>query len=244
MGNVLYNQGQHDQAMEAYTTSLNIELDVYGSGHPNLACTYGNIGNIHSSANRFDEAMKQYHKALAIQLAALGPNHPHVAAMHSNMGNVLGNQGKYDAAIEQYQTCLAIELAVAPNHPNAARVCSKIGRVLYFQQKYQEAAEQIQQCLAIQLAAPEPNNAAIETTREELRQLEVLCDTGAETDLLLLSEQGAKDLLECLQETGGTVVGAQAKRQKTNGVVGTAAMLASALNNDAGLQAEKEAPVP
>ena len=82
MGNVFYNKGDYDAALEHYKKALDIELPVLGEKHPSVATTYSNMGNVFYNKGDYDAALDHYKKALDIQLAVLGEKHPSVATTY------------------------------------------------------------------------------------------------------------------------------------------------------------------
>ena len=48
IGLVHHNKGEYDKALEHYKKALAIDLKQLGPEHPDLASTYGNIGNVHN----------------------------------------------------------------------------------------------------------------------------------------------------------------------------------------------------
>ena len=57
MGIVYYRQGKQEEALGAYSKALEIQLKVLGPEHPDVAGSYGNLGNIYNSQGKQEEAL-------------------------------------------------------------------------------------------------------------------------------------------------------------------------------------------
>ena len=69
---------------------------------PDVAKSYGNIGNVLDDMGKPEEALVHMQKGLEIQLKLLGSDHPDVAASIKNIGIVYHNKGDRAAATEMY----------------------------------------------------------------------------------------------------------------------------------------------
>jgi tetratricopeptide (TPR) repeat protein len=58
MGNLFYERGDFDAALEKYQEGLAVERSVLHSLHPNITVTLTNIGQIHKQRGEYSEALK------------------------------------------------------------------------------------------------------------------------------------------------------------------------------------------
>ena len=87
LGNVLFNQGMYQEAIDQYKEALRIK--------PNYAWTHNNLGNVFANQGKYQEAADQYREALRIN--------PNYAEAHYNLGNaylMIGNRG---LALKEYE---------------------------------------------------------------------------------------------------------------------------------------------
>ena len=90
MGNTLQEQGNLDEAIEAYKKAISIHPD-YAEAH--------NGCNVLQEQGDLDEAIEAYKKHLK----------PDYAEAHNNMGVALQDQGNLEGAMEAYQKAISIK---------------------------------------------------------------------------------------------------------------------------------------
>ena len=75
-GNVYNSLAQYDDALEAYSKSLDIKIKLVGQDSPLMADTLVNIGVVYYRQGKAAEAKERFARAYKIRLDKLGPNHP------------------------------------------------------------------------------------------------------------------------------------------------------------------------
>ena len=70
-----------------------IELTTLGTEHPDVAASYGNMGNSWSSKGEYEKALELYKQCLAIRLKTLGAEHPDVIAVAKNAIKLANENG-------------------------------------------------------------------------------------------------------------------------------------------------------
>ena len=92
MGNVWFQQGRFDDAIEQYQRSITLK--------PNYPEAHNNLGVALSRRGKFDDAIAEYQRALVAS--------PLNDEAHDNWGVALAAQGRAVDAIEQYRQAIAI----------------------------------------------------------------------------------------------------------------------------------------
>lgn len=92
-------------------------------GHPNLAVTLGDIGELEKDAKRYDKAREQFDLALELLESLLGRDHLHAAPILFQYGETYRLQGKYKEALSYYERVIPILLrSFGPQHSRLATV--------------------------------------------------------------------------------------------------------------------------
>jgi tetratricopeptide (TPR) repeat protein len=162
----LYHQGRYSEAAEVAEEALAVAEKTFGPGHPLVATSLNNLGELYrlqgsyteaealymvaTSLNNlgelyrlqgsYTEAEALYKRALKIREKALGPDHPHVAASLNNLAVLYKAQGKYAEAEPLYKRALGIvEEALGPDHPLVATICENMAKLCRQMGKEDEA---------------------------------------------------------------------------------------------------------
>ena len=106
LGLALQEQGELDQAIQAYHRALEI--------NPNYSEAYNNLGIALKEQENLDDAIQAYHRALEIN--------PNYSEAYNNLGNVLKEQGKLDDAVLAYRSALGINPDYSEAHNNLGLV--------------------------------------------------------------------------------------------------------------------------
>ena len=144
MGNALKDQGELDQAIEAYTKALSIR--------PDYAEACYNMGNTLHDQGKLDEAIEAYEKALSLK--------PVYAEVYNNIGITLQEQGKLDEAMEAYEKALSLK-------PDYAEAYNNIGITLQEQGKPEKAIKAYEKALSIKPDYAEAYNNMGNTLQEQ-----------------------------------------------------------------------------
>ena len=150
VGNLYYNQGKYDLALEKYEESLRIYEWVLGHDHPDVARSLHGIASVYYHQGKYDLALEKYEESLRIDELMLGHDHPSVASSLNNIALVYKDQGKYDLALEKYEESLHIkELMLGHDHPSVATSLNNIASLYDNQGKYDLALEKYEESLRI-----------------------------------------------------------------------------------------------
>ncbi|PKP18710.1 MAG: hypothetical protein CVU05_12980 [Bacteroidetes bacterium HGW-Bacteroidetes-21] len=105
LGNIQYDQGNFDKALEYYFKALKIHEEL-GNIQEKSGC-YVNIGNVYYDEGLLDKSNEFYLKALKI--AEELDDKKSMSKCYNNIGNLLLSLGKYDEGIEYYLKSLKIK---------------------------------------------------------------------------------------------------------------------------------------
>ncbi|CAF4220784.1 unnamed protein product, partial [Rotaria sordida] len=159
LGWAYYDMGEYSKALSSYEQSLEIRKIALLPNHPDLASSYGNIGNVYKDMGEYSKALSSHERSLEIRKIALPPNHPDLAASYNNIGNVYRTMGEYSKALSSYERSLEIrKIALPPNHPDLAASYNNVGLVYNNMGEYSKALSSYERSLEIQKIALPPNH--------------------------------------------------------------------------------------
>ncbi|MBQ9347983.1 MAG: tetratricopeptide repeat protein [Oscillibacter sp.] len=140
MGYLLKKQGNYESALSKYLWGVEIEKDVLGPIHLDVAATYSKIGIVYRILQDYLRAKEYYQNSFLIRKEILGNEHPDTAISYSDIGEVYCGQGDYSHALEYCQKALQlIEKASGPKHRYMAITFNIIGNIYYVQENYSQA---------------------------------------------------------------------------------------------------------
>jgi tetratricopeptide (TPR) repeat protein len=101
-------------------------LEIRGElspGHPVLAGTLGDVGELQKDTGKYDKAIESFQQALAILESQLGMDHMYAAPILFQYGDTLRLQGKDEEALALFmRTITILERAFGPDHARLATV--------------------------------------------------------------------------------------------------------------------------
>jgi serine/threonine protein kinase/tetratricopeptide (TPR) repeat protein len=129
---------------------LDMDRQLLGDRHPNVAEDYINLAAIQFEQGHFPEAEKYDRQALEIIQAWFGRDHPETSSILTILARVLTAQGKLDEAVALLRESLTIqERAYGNAHPRVASTVSELGKVALEQGKLNEAEADFNRAEAI-----------------------------------------------------------------------------------------------
>jgi tetratricopeptide (TPR) repeat protein len=131
-GNVHATLGQFDQALQAYSLTLQID--------PNKAGAYTNIGVVYYQTGKLDLAVQQFQQALAID--------PTDADTNYLLGAAYVQKNDLVSAEKSFQTALTLD-------PNSTAAYIGLGNVDLLRKNYDQAVANLQKALGVQPNSPE-----------------------------------------------------------------------------------------
>ncbi|XP_046854991.1 uncharacterized protein LOC124448023, partial [Xenia sp. Carnegie-2017] len=161
-GNVFYETGNYDKAIEFHEKALEIQKQSLGPNHVDVAGSLNNLGNVYKDTGNYDKAIEFHEKALEIRKQSLGPNHVDVATSLNNLGSVYRGTGNYDKAIEFHEKALEIrKQSLGPNHVDVAASLNNLGIVYIITGNYDKSIEYYEKALEIQKQSLGPNHVDV-----------------------------------------------------------------------------------
>ena len=132
--------GRYEQAVQALDANLQLQLEILGPGHIDLAMTRTNLANALERQGDLVAAESNLRAALAGFEGAYGPEHPAIAVVLTNLGNVLTSREQIDAAQPVFERALEVaEAAFDPDHPVVSSAYNNVGENLHARGKLDEA---------------------------------------------------------------------------------------------------------
>ncbi|MBV8552172.1 MAG: tetratricopeptide repeat protein [Acidobacteriaceae bacterium] len=160
-------RGQLESGRDLMTRSLELEEQVNGPDHPNVAIRANNLADTLIALGQFDLAIQHLQRALRIDESARGPDHSFVAIRLFNLGRALLRKGDLKTSLEYAKRALEIdEKALGPCHHRVALDSDLIGIVLYHREEKDDLANALtyaRRALSIDLELFGPNHVEIAT---------------------------------------------------------------------------------
>lgn len=140
VANILYKNGEHDQALGLYRKALGIWEGVPVKEHRATALCHYHIGMVLSEKGQYDAALEEFRKAAEIEAVILGKAHPDYARTISNIGFALRKKGDDDEALVQFRRALRIrENVLGEDHFETGKSLENIGETLRMMGRNDEA---------------------------------------------------------------------------------------------------------
>ena len=83
--------------------ALEIQINVLGAKHIDVAKSYNNLGVVHRALGQLEQAKDYHQQALEIQVNVLGAKHIDVAGSYNNLGAVHQELGELEQAKDYHQ---------------------------------------------------------------------------------------------------------------------------------------------
>ena len=116
-------RASHEQALGIFRKAL-------PAGHPHIAESLNNLGNVQYALRDYAGARASHEQALGIRRKALPPDHPDIAESLNNLGIVQYELRDYAGARASHEQALGIRRkALPPDHPDIATSLNNLGVV-------------------------------------------------------------------------------------------------------------------
>ncbi len=131
-------QGHHEDVLDAFRKSLDIQLASLPADHPDLARSYNNIASVYCSMGRYEDGLNNCKCALAIYLKRMPENHPNLAILYNNMIRLCNNLGRLNFQLKK----LDIQKAtLQPDDPAIGISYNTLAAILCALRRFDEAVE-------------------------------------------------------------------------------------------------------
>lgn len=112
-------EGDYEGAVRMAREALEIQAQVFGAEHPNIAVTLNGLGTSLQSLERYEEAKRVLQRSVDMHRALEGARSAKVAPPLSNLALIEHAQGNLDVARTMFEEVLSIEVEeLGAKHPN------------------------------------------------------------------------------------------------------------------------------
>ncbi|HEY9714627.1 MAG TPA: serine/threonine-protein kinase, partial [Chroococcales cyanobacterium] len=130
LANCHYYSGHYETSDKLNHRVLEIDRQIYGGRHPQVANDLINLGAIQLDEGHYDQAEKYDRQALDILQSFYGKDNTETASAMTLLGRALVTDGKYSDAADMLQQALTTEEHVyGPVHPRIASTLNELGKV-------------------------------------------------------------------------------------------------------------------
>lgn len=151
IASILCYQGDYENALTLLVKALEIQRNVLGDDHSDVAMNLHDIGICYYNLNDYDNALYYIEKALKYQLDVLGESHIDVAMSYQDLGIVRTFQNKPEEACENFLKAIkVIKKTTGEYNPLLALTYNHLGNLLIYVGEYDYAQIYLQLAMAIQ----------------------------------------------------------------------------------------------
>jgi len=142
--------GDYEYAKVILNEALQIEDQVFGPEHRDVAATLANLALATQDSGDLVSALALYERSLAIREKIDGLNHPALVPILGNLASTTRSLGEFEAARSHLERALTIvEDRFEPNHPVNAWLNNGLGIVLFRLEDYDQALDKLETAEAI-----------------------------------------------------------------------------------------------
>jgi tetratricopeptide (TPR) repeat protein len=150
IAHVYLNMGQYDQAERFFRQSIEMETNIYGRNHPNVAYDLKGLAFLYTKQGKYDEAETIFKQVLVIEENVFGPEHLDLEDTLQGLASVYSLKGEYPAAEALYKRALGIrEKVYGPSGVEVASSLTSLAYIYYKETRYAEAEALIKRALTI-----------------------------------------------------------------------------------------------
>ena len=130
-GNIYNNQGNYQDAFDAYFEALKIRNIIKEKDDDAFIKICSGIGLVCDKLGRYDKALDFHQKAVAILERTRNTNIDTYTGVYNNLGLTYSHHGNYQNALDSYRKVLDIQTKMlGVSHPDVARTYNNIGATL------------------------------------------------------------------------------------------------------------------
>jgi eukaryotic-like serine/threonine-protein kinase len=150
LSSLYYRRGDPIKALVHAERSAELEEQLRGAHHPDVALAWTNLGNLLASLGRFDEAVVPLERARELSVALRGERHPSVAAALVGLATIAQLRQRNDEAYALYTEALAIRTdALGERHPLVASLLNNLGSLAHARGDLDDARAHFERVLRI-----------------------------------------------------------------------------------------------
>ena len=146
--------GMSDSAVWYIERALDMERQLYGPDHPEIALTLANTGSIFAQRGSPDLGLLYLYQALAQLEDKQQDNEADLRNIYREMGLAYSLNHNYDSAFAYFDREIALlEKAVTVNEVELGKAYSNLGRASFTQKQYKKAATYLKKAISLQKKA-------------------------------------------------------------------------------------------
>jgi serine/threonine protein kinase/tetratricopeptide (TPR) repeat protein len=151
VANVLYSQGQREEARKLHEEVLGRMRKVLGEDHPDTLASMNNLANVLNHLGKREEARRLHEEVLGRRRKVLGEDHPHTLVSMNNLAETLRYQGQWEEARKLHEEVLGRKRKVlGEDHPHTLMSMRNLATVLQAQGQWEEARRLYEEVLGRQ----------------------------------------------------------------------------------------------
>ncbi len=151
IANLLFDQGQYNDAENTLRRVVEIRTHVLGSENPETLRSRNRLDYALWREAKNGEAEADFRELIKLDEKVLGSEHPDTLSSRNGLTNVLASEGKYAEAEPEYRLILKLRKKVlGPEHPDTLRSRFNLAVTLGTQGKHIEAERQFRELIKIQ----------------------------------------------------------------------------------------------
>lgn len=145
---------RRNEAVEHYSTALEIRRRVLGESHPDTTFSLTNLATLLTQMGRYDQAESMFLEALEQRRRTFETGHPAVASVIYQLGWLNSNRDRWTQAEQYHRDALALRQSrMGPDHPSVGVSLNALAATLREQGRLQEAISLLEQALSNYRAA-------------------------------------------------------------------------------------------
>ena len=164
--------GQYQKAGPLYKEAMTVLTQQLGPGHPEMATSWYQIGELQETLGEYDKAVSVYRKSLAILEQQRGADHPALANVLDKLAALCMELELEKEAVPLYERLVRIrEKALRPTHPQLALSLNNLAESYRLQGRYAEAEACYQKSLVINETLHGSEHPSVAAVLQELAKL-------------------------------------------------------------------------
>ena len=145
-GSILDVQGEYNKAIKYYELALQLDLNTYGLGHPEVATSRNNVGAAYMRLGQYDKAIEYLKLALQPELQG----HPEFVTAHNNLALAYSSLRQYKEAIKHLKQAIHSDLKT---YKDLATSSNTLAGIYFELGQYEKSIESYEHALQASLKA-------------------------------------------------------------------------------------------
>ncbi len=147
-----HHKKNYELALELYQKALDIETEVLGKDHPEVARIYNSMALVCWNKGEAQKAVNYYNKSFLIKLKQLKNSRTELVQVYKFLDQETVAKGTFDQAQDYFKTTLAQHVETyGHNHPLVATIHEGIGILHAYEGLYVKAMQHLRKSLSIRL---------------------------------------------------------------------------------------------